>query len=430
MKRALFAALALLALVLVLALTAAQPESEAGDDNARAILLQKYGAELESGFLIIEGDPFSQNLPDPLVVIGSALDAVEQRYYPIIVTEFPDVPQIRDTETTYNGRSIYDYNLILIGGPTHNRITTVLYEAGLIEFERKTSRPRVVVISIPNATAAGAGVLCGTIYGFAFVPDKWVPAMAVLPPEAVPAAAATTGILLAGLLPKLLAFLRKFAKTVTEEISEEVLMEKARPSQAPQGLTKSALLGLSRIELQHLTVSFILFGVFMAWAESSLSQFVQNLPAYLLGAGLVLIIHEYVHDLASHRFGIEAEFRISPLGMVSVAITSVLFGTVFATPGRTFIYGDSTEAQRGKIALAGPLVSLMMVVLFWLLIDLGGFISSVALAGFNVAFILAVYEMLPIRPLEGKEVKAWNRWVWRLYFFPVFILYAWFFLFV
>jgi hypothetical protein len=31
--------------------------------------------------------------------------------------------------------------------------------------------------------------------------------------------------------------------------------------------------------------------------------------------------------------------------------------------------------------------------------------------------------MLPIRPLEGKEVKGWNRWAWHLYFIPVFILY-------
>ncbi len=430
MKRAFFAALVLLSLALVLALAAAQPDYGVGAEGDRAVLVERYRAELESGFIIIEGDPFSRNLPDPLIVIGSALDAVEQRYYPVLVAEFPDVPQVRDTETSYNGRSIYEYNLILIGGPTHNRVSTALFEAGLVEFERKTSRPRVVVLSIPNATAAGAGVLCGTIYGFTFVPDKWVPAMMVLPPEAVPAAAATTGILLAGVLPRLLAFIRKFAKTVAEELSEEVLLEKTRPGQAPQGLAKSALLGLSRIELRHLTAAFILFGLFMAWAESSISLFVQNLPAYLLGAGLVLIIHEYVHDRVSHRFGIEAEFRISPIGLASVAITSVLFGTVFATPGRTFIYGEATENERGKIALAGPLVSVVMVALFWLLMDSGGFAGSVGLAGFNVAFIMAVYEMLPIRPLEGKEVKAWNRWAWRLYFFPVFILYAWIFLFL
>jgi hypothetical protein len=430
MKRALFAALVLLSLVLVLALTAAQSGYEAGTDDGRASLLQKYGAELESGFIIIEGDPFSQNLPDPLVVVGSALDVFEQRYYPIILAEFPDVPRVSDTETTYNGRSIYDYNLILIGGPTHNRVTSVLSEAGRFEFERKTSKPQVVVMAIPNATTAGVGVLCGTIYGFTFVPDKWVPMMALLPPEVLPAAAAATGILLAGLLPKLFEFLRKFTRTVTEEISEEVLLEKTRPSMAPQRFAKSALLGLSKIELMHITASFVLFGIFMAWAESSISQFLQNLPAYLLGAGLVLIIHEYVHDLASHRFGIEAEFRISPIGMVSVAITSVLFGTVFAIPGRTFIYGDATDAQRGKIALAGPLVSIVMVALFWLLVDVGGFVGSIGLAGFNLAFIMAVYEMLPIRPLEGKEVRAWNRWAWRLYFFPVFILYAWIFLFL
>ncbi|GEM_PF-1046797 len=430
MKRALFAALVLILLALALALTAAQAEYETEDDAARASLLQKYRAELESNVIIIEGDPFSQYLPNPLVVVGSTLDVFEQRYHPIILAEFPDVPRVRDTETTYNGRSIYDYNLILIGGPTHNRVTTVLSEAGRFEFERKTSKPRVVIMEIPNATAAGAGVLCGTIYGFTFVPDKWVPMMALLPPAAVPAAAAATGILLAGLLPKLIEFLRKFAKTAIEETSEEVLLEKTRPSLAPQRFAKSALLGLSRIELMHLTASFVLFGVFMAWAESSVSQFVQNLPAYLLGAGLVLIIHEYVHDLVSHRFGIEAEFRISPIGMVSVAITSVLFGTVFATPGQTFIYGDATDAQRGKIALAGPLVSILMVALFWLLHDLGGFVGSVGLAGFNLAFIMAVYEMLPLRPLEGKEVRAWNRWAWRLYFFPVFILYAWIFLFL
>ncbi|MBN1455431.1 MAG: hypothetical protein JW945_04190 [Methanomicrobia archaeon] len=430
MKRTVFAALVLLLLALILTLTAAQIEYESEDDEVRTQLLQKYQAELESDFLIIEGDPFSRNLADPLVVVGSSLDVIEQRYHPIILAEFPGVPQVSDTETTYNGRSIYDYNLVLIGGPTHNRVTATLSEAGLFEFERKTSKPRVVVMEISNATAAGSGVLCGTIYGFTFVPDKWVPMMALLPPEAVPAAAAATGIFLAWLLPKLIAFLREFAKTATEEISEELLLEKTRPSLAPQQFPKSALLGLSKIELMHLTASFVFFGLFMAWAESSISEFVQNLPAYLLGAGLVLIIHEYVHDLASHRFGIEAEFRMSPVGMISVAITSVLFGTVFAIPGRTFIYGDATDAQRGKIAFVGPLVSIVMVALFWLLLHRGGFAGALGFAGFNLAFIMAVYEMLPIRPLEGKEVRAWSRWAWRLYFFPVFILYAWIFLFL
>ena len=90
-------------------------------------------------------------------------------------------------------------------------------------------------------------------------------------------------------------------------------------------------------------------------------------------------------------------------------------------------------AQRAPILIgiaAGLLVVGAAVLLFWLLADYGGFLGSIGLAGFNVAFIMAVYEMLPITPMDGKEVKSWKRWVWALFFFPVFALYAWMFLFV
>jgi Zn-dependent protease len=422
--------LILAVLLLFIAVTAAQSDYDINVAPEQAAILEKYRAELEDSVVITEGDPFSQNLPDPLVVIGSHLDAFEKKYYPEMLAYFPVAPQVRDTETTYNGKPIDEYNLILIGGPKHNRISMELYEKGAFNFKRNTSKPAIVTIGMPNATSAGAAVLVGTLYGFEFVPDKTVPMMEVIPPEAVPVAAATTGIALAGLGTKLLAFLRKFSQTAVEEIVEEVLLEKSSSKQLPRGLSKIAILGLGRIEFIHIIASFVLFGIFMAWAVSPASLFLQNLPAYLIGAGLVLIVHEIMHNFTSHRFGIESEFRISLLGTISVAITSVLFGNVFAVPGRTILYGESTQDQRGKIALSGPVLSFIMVVLFWLLADYGGFVGSVGLAGFNVAFIMAVFEMLPIAPMEGKEVRKWKRWAWRLYFFPVFVLYAWTFLFV
>jgi Zn-dependent protease len=426
MKRWLLVAL----LLLFIAVAAAQADYGTDLTQEQAAVLEKYRTELEDSLVIREGDPFSQNLPNPLVVIGSHLDAVEKQYYPEIMAYFPAAPRIPDTETTYNGKPLDDYNLILIGGPKYNRVSRELYEQGVFTFKRNTSKPSIVAMGIPNATSAGAAVMVGNIYGFEFIPDKTVPMMEVIPPEAVPVAAATTGIALAGLGTKLLAFLRKFTQTAIEEIGEEVLLEKASYKQIPRGLNKIALLGLSRIEFMHIIASFMLFGAFMAWAVSPASLFLDNLPAYLIGAGLVLIVHEFVHNFTSHRFGVESEFRTSAVGMIAVAITSVLFGNVFAVPGRTIVYGDPTQDQRGKIALSGPVLSFSMVLLFWLLADYGGFVGSIGLAGFNVAFIMAVYEMLPITPMDGKEVKNWKRWVWALFFFPVLALYAWTFLFV
>jgi Zn-dependent protease len=426
MKRWLLVAL----LLLSIAVAAAQADYDTDLTQEQAAVLEKYRTELEDSLVIREGDPFSQNLPNPLVVIGSHLDAVEKQYYPEIMAYFPEAPRVQDTETTYNGKPLDDYNLILIGGPKYNRVSRELYEKGVFTFKRNTSKPSIVAMGIQNATSAGAAVMVGNIYGFVFVPDKTVPMMEVIPPEAIPVAAATTGIALAGLGTKLLAFLRKFTQTAVEEIGEEVLLEKASYKQIPRGLNKIALLGLSRIEFIHITVSFVLFGIFMAWAVSPASLFLENLPAYLIGAGLVLTVHEFMHNFTSHRFGVESEFRTSAVGMIAVAITSVLFGNVFAVPGRTIMYGDPTQDQRGKIALSGPVLSFIMVLLFWLLADYGGFVGSIGLAGFNVAFIMAVYEMLPITPMDGKEVKNWKRWVWCLFFFPVFALYAWTFLFV
>lgn len=117
------------------------------------------------------------------------------------------------------------------------------------------------------------------------------------------------------------------------------------------------------------------------------------------GVGLSIVLHEMGHTLAARAFGIEVR-----------SITLFLFGGVASlekeaeTPGQEFL-----------IAIAGPIVSLVLAALFGGLAVAGPLPMPVAtvlsyLALFNL--VIAVFNMLPAFPLDGGRVL--KAAIWRL----------------
>jgi Zn-dependent protease len=98
---------------------------------------------------------------------------------------------------------------------------------------------------------------------------------------------------------------------------------------------------------------------------------------------------------------------------------------VFAVPGRTLI---SKKPKKTRVFFIGPLISFLMGIGFFLMLNIQGFIGNMAQAGFTTAFIFAVYELIPISPMDGKEIWKRKKKAWITFFIPVFLIYLWFFL--
>jgi Zn-dependent protease len=154
---------------------------------------------------------------------------------------------------------------------------------------------------------------------------------------------------------------------------------------------------------------------------------VNALPVFVLYAfiavGIGFLAHELVgHKLVAQHLGLHGEFRMWRLGLY-IAIFSSLFGFVFAAPGAVYvtpkydIWGRAdhvSNRKMGVISLAGPLVNLALAGIFYVL-NLQNPSDLFSLAIF-VNVWLGIFNMLPIMPLDGSKVFAWDRRIWVVVF--------------
>jgi len=150
-------------------------------------------------------------------------------------------------------------------------------------------------------------------------------------------------------------------------------------------------------------------------------------PAAVLGVGTAFILHELAHKFVAMRYGAAARFVAWESGLVLTLVFS-LMGALFAMPGAVYIFSPSlTRRQNGVISLAGPFTNLVSGVL--LFIAAYGILVGSAVAGFGLTplvmslfviarfaadlnFFLGAFNMIPVPPLDGSKVIAWNVFAW------------------
>lgn len=128
--------------------------------------------------------------------------------------------------------------------------------------------------------------------------------------------------------------------------------------------------------------------------------------------GLVIfsfLLHELGHKFTAQKAGLASEYRMYPIGLFITLLTSVI-GFLFAMPGAVMISGQTDKATYAKISLAGPVVNIVLAVVGivgCLLTNYGwAVVPFFMLASLNS--ILALFNMLPIPPLDGSKIVGWN----------------------
>ncbi len=147
---------------------------------------------------------------------------------------------------------------------------------------------------------------------------------------------------------------------------------------------------------------------------SILNNFLYILPAVALTVVLSFIIHELMHKFVAQKYGAVAAFQASPFGLVMAIVTGAL-GFLFAAPGATVIFTNSfTRRENGIVSLAGPIINFAVFLgalsLFYVLNPSSSSYLALTLSIMvTVSVILAFFNMLPIFPLDGSKVLAWNK---------------------
>ena len=136
----------------------------------------------------------------------------------------------------------------------------------------------------------------------------------------------------------------------------------------------------------------------------------------LLTAGVAFLLHELAHKIVAVNYGQVAEFR-ADYNMLFLAVMSALLGFIFAAPGAVHHRGYLNAKEHGHIAIAGPVINLVLAAVF-LPVYLGGIGLNLGLLvllgqlGIIVNLFLAAFNLVPFGPLDGKTVIAWSKPVW------------------
>ncbi len=187
----------------------------------------------------------------------------------------------------------------------------------------------------------------------------------------------------------------------------------------------------SGTELRDLLVAWVALGVaFMLFFVGGSAGFDRLLAAgivlplvvSLVTAGIAFLLHEVAHKVVAVHYGQVAEFRADN-GMLFLAVMTALLGFIFAAPGAVHHRGRLTEREHGHIAIAGPVVNLLLTAVFVPILVAGAAIGSPTVAligerGIAINLFLAAFNLIPYGPLDGKTVIGWSKVVWAVTFVP------------
>ncbi|HML04896.1 MAG TPA: site-2 protease family protein [Methanobacterium sp.] len=169
-------------------------------------------------------------------------------------------------------------------------------------------------------------------------------------------------------------------------------------------------------EIRDIIISMVVISFVFAYiiARQDLNSAIVIMPVTFVVVGLAFVLHEMAHKYMAIGYGYWAEYRMWVGGLLFALVTAY-FGFVFAAPGAVYIHGNYIKnSENGKISIAGPLVNIILVLIFLLCMPLFSKfgLENVAILGATVNSFLAFFNLIPFSMLDGAKVFRWNPIIW------------------
>jgi Zn-dependent protease len=176
----------------------------------------------------------------------------------------------------------------------------------------------------------------------------------------------------------------------------------------------------SQKEVEHLTIaallviavgiSSILYGVIPF--QVSLTMSIVAFTGILM---ISFFVHEIAHKIAAQRRGLWSEFRLTLWGSFMTLIFAFL-PIKFISPGAVMIAGAAERKEIGEISIAGPIINVILSILFLGTAFASGPLYPIFLFGGFFNAYIAAFNLIPFGILDGHKIFNWSRIIWGLAF--------------
>lgn len=158
-----------------------------------------------------------------------------------------------------------------------------------------------------------------------------------------------------------------------------------------------------------LVIALAFVPVFNRYGWFNIEGVIASFSLSLIAVGIGFIVHEFSHKFVAIREGFWAEFKRNDIMLILALVMAFVVGIVIAAPGAVMVYGGVSTRQNGKIALAGPLSNIILCAAFLGIFALGGAAAILGAYGARVNAVLALFNMIPFGPLDGKKVWSYDK---------------------
>jgi len=179
-------------------------------------------------------------------------------------------------------------------------------------------------------------------------------------------------------------------------------------------------------EIQDIVISTLALGFIFSISQTGVGGALKDVAGFVsLALTITLIValsfipHELMHKFTAIRYKAFARYEMWKNGLLFALFMAVAFGFVFAAPGAVVIYTayrsnygfhqvNLSTRQNGIISSAGVVANLTIAGIFLLLAPQNALAKNII----NINAFLAMFNLLPIPPLDGSKVVWWNIPVW------------------